>query len=129
MTAVSPQPFTITGFASQDGNKLNKLFGYPVVASENGITATPSGTQINSYLITAPVTRVTTVTTTADGVSLPPSLAGQVYIVINSGANSMTVFGNGTDTIGGTAGSTGVAQAAAAVTMYICPVQGSWFTK
>ena len=129
MTAVSPAPFSITGFATRDGNALNKELANPTRASDNAITATASGTQTNSYVITAPISRITTVTTTADGVTLGPSKAGQTKTIINSGANSATVFASGTDTINGTAGATGVAQAAAAVTIYFCPVQGSWFSK
>lgn len=129
MTAVSPQPFSITGFATRDGHALNDLFGYPTTASENSITATPSGTQLNSYSITAPLNRITTVTTTADGVLLPVSKAGKTIVVINSGGASATVFASGTDTINGTAGSTGVSQVNNAVTIYYCPVMGSWFSK
>ena len=129
MTAVSPAPFSITGFATRDGQALNKELAYPIRASDNAITATASGTQANSYLITAPISRITTVTTTNDGVLLAPSKAGQTKVIINSGSNTATIFASGTDTINGTAGATGVAQTAAAVTIYFCPVQGSWFSK
>lgn len=129
MTAISPQPFNITGFATRDGQVLDNQFGYPTTASENSITATPTGTQANSYPITAPISRITSVGSAADGVLLRPAVAGKTMVIINSGGASATVFASGTDTINGTAGSTGVAQANNAVTIYYCPVQGSWFSK
>ncbi len=59
----------------------------------DGLTATASGTQATSQLITASVSRFTTVTTTADGATLPaaPALLER-FTIINAGANSMNVF-------------------------------------
>lgn len=128
MTAIFPQPFSITGYATRDGNALNNQLGYPTTSSENSIIATGSGTQTSSYRITAHISRVTSVVTGADGITLPSALPGKSYVVINSGGNSMTVFGNGTDTINGTAGATGVAQSNTTIKIYFCPIMGAWFS-
>lgn len=129
MTAVSPQPFSITGFATRDGNALNNQLGYPTTAYDPAITATPSGTQANSYKITAPLSLITTVTTAADSVLLPPSIAGKTFTILNEGGNNATVFASGTDTINGTAGATGVTQNNSTVTIYFCAAPGKWYSK
>lgn len=69
---------------------------------------------------------VTTVANAADSFVLPIAKVGLTITVTNSGAQSMQVFANGTDTISGTAGNVGVAQAAAAVVEYSCVKNGVW---
>jgi hypothetical protein len=57
-------------------------------------------------------------------------VAGQQIIVINNTANSMQVFGSGTDTINGVATATGVAQAAGKHAIYTAVSTGAaaaWF--
>ena len=44
----------------------------------------------------------------------------------NDGAASMQVFANGTDTINGTAGGTGVAHANGKLALYVCHADGKW---
>lgn len=96
-------------------------------ATDN-ITAFAGGGQTSAVLLTTTVNRVATVTTAADSVKLPVSVAGMVIQVINgAGANSMQVFGSGTDTINDVATATGVAQAAGKAATYSCPVAGKWY--
>lgn len=85
-----------------------------------GLTAHAGGGQASALLLTAQYNRVDTVTTAADSVKLPPpSYIGQeIEVVNNAAANSMQVFGSGTDTINGVATGTGVAQAAGKFAMY-----------
>lgn len=60
---------------------------------DDGVTATASGTQANSYVINKGVTRVTTVTTAADSLVLPRAEPGTIIRVVNAAAaNSMGVF-------------------------------------
>jgi hypothetical protein len=63
---------------------------------------------------------VTVVATAGDSFVLPVAQVGFRITVTNNGANSMQVFGNGLDTISGTAGNVGVAQAAGTTIEYVC---------
>lgn len=85
-----------------------------------GITAHSGGTQAAGVLLTAQYNRVDTVAAATDSVLLPvPRFVGQVIAVMNNAsANSMTVYGSGTDTINGVATATGVAQAAGKMAYY-----------
>ena len=95
------------------------------------ITAHSGGGQASATLFTTLINRVTTVAVAADSVKLPaPTKVGQIVIAINSGANSMQVFGSGTDTINGVATATGVAQAAGKTAIYVATTTGTaaaWF--
>jgi len=100
----------------------------PVYTSADGLTATPSGTQSTSLLLTAQINRVSTVASAADGVKLPPSVAGAQITVINDAAtNAMQVFGTAPDTINDVATATGVSQAAQKSAIYSCSVAGKWY--
>lgn len=75
--------------------------GIAAMSNEIGITATASGTQVNSYQLTAGVSYVSTVATIGDSVKMPSTTAlgaptnldGSMNIVIINGtANSMNVF-------------------------------------
>lgn len=112
--------------SAEDGSKLDQFFSNTNFSSENGITATASGTQGNSYSLTATLSRVTTVASGNDGVLLPPATAGAFYAIQNSGANTMTLFGSGSDTINGTAGATGISVTAGTMVFLVCAVQGVW---
>ena len=94
----------------------------------NALTAFSTGGQASATLLTADVNNVTTVAAAADSVKLPASAPGLKIVVINSGANPMQVFGNGTDTINGVAFGTGISQLAGSVVVYDCPVAGSWYS-
>jgi hypothetical protein len=85
-----------------------------------GLTAAAGGGQSGALLLKAQYNRVDTVGTAADSVKLPaPTYIGQeVEVMNNAAANSMQVFGSGTDTINGVATGTGVAQAAGKFAMY-----------
>jgi hypothetical protein len=87
----------------RDSGQQRNIFqvGIAAVTPEQGITATPSGTQATSYQLTAGVSFVTTVATIGDGVKLPSitaigaptNLDGAINIVVvNNTANSMSLF-------------------------------------
>lgn len=94
---------------------------------ETGITAHAGGTQAAAYALTKVVSVVANVGTAADSVKLPaPTKVGQIAIVVNNAAaNSMQVFGSGTDTINGVATATGVAQAAGKHAIYVASTIGT----
>ena len=58
----------------------------------DGVVAVAGGGQSATPNISASTTRVTTVATTGDSLTLPSAAAGLRYIVINKGANSLNVF-------------------------------------
>ena len=61
------------------------------------------------------------------GAILPPAKEGLSLTVINTGVNPLQLYGNGSDTINGTAGSTGVAVAANGIFRLVCPVDATWY--
>ena len=98
--ATSAMAVVLLGRTSVDSRNINQV-GIAAVTPEQGITATPSGTQATSYQLTAGVSFVTTVATIADGVKLPSitslfsptSLDGAInVVVVNNSGNSMSLF-------------------------------------
>jgi hypothetical protein len=91
------------------------------------LTALAGGGQTGATQLIPGLNVVGTVASAADSVQLPPCSVGAVVYVNNGGAQSTTVFGavGRTDTINGTAGATGVAQAAAAHAVYFCAAPGA----
>jgi len=93
------------------------------------LTALAGGGQEGATQLINGLNHVGTVASSADSVQLPAAGAGAVVMVANDGDNSMTVYGKEgrSDTINGTAGATGVAQANAKFAVYFCPKDGAWF--
>lgn len=91
------------------------------------LTAFAGGGQASATQVVSPLTKVTTVATAADSVKLPVSTVGAVVTLVNGAANSMQVFGSGTDTINDVAADTGVAQAAGKTATYFCTEVGKWY--
>lgn len=125
------------GFAT--GNSAS----FPTFAPQDAITATPSGTQTTSLLITGSNARIATVASAGDGVRLPPAIAGmEITLVNDAAANAANVFpasaANG-GVSGGDKINTGAQNAAfslaavngagAGPTLFICYTTGTWRTK
>jgi len=71
-----------------------------------------------------------TVNNASDAVVLPPAVPGLQIMLANLSASlAGQLYANGTDTINGTAGSTGIALTANAVTLVFCMQAGKWLTK
>ena len=126
-----PSFFTTTGPTLPTGLDLQALIKSQYSAS-SGLTAVAGGGQslaspINNYL-----TQVDVVATANDSVTLPPAIPGSEYILNNNTANSMQVFGLGSDQIqasGSTTiqpATTGVAHAAQKAASYFCFKAGIW---
>lgn len=99
-------------------------------SANDAVAAAAGGGQTNATQLTATSNNVTTVATAADSVKLPLAVAGARVHIRNSAANSMQVFGAGTDTINAVATATGVAQAATTSAIYFCTKSapaGKWF--
>ncbi len=128
MTVVNPQTFG-PGFAQGvlDQSDLATDLAYPQYSTETSITATASGTQSNSFVLSATVSNITTVASGNDGVVLPLANVGAFMVVANSAAaNTAKIFAMDSNTINGTAGATGVTLTAAAVAIFFCPAAGKW---
>lgn len=101
---------TVSGAAT-----LSSTLAVTGVTTLTGLLKTSVETSISSAGTTrtdaTPLTKQTNNLTTVgsgEGVILPASAAGQNIIINNAGANAVKVYGAGSDTIDGTAGSTGV---------------------
>lgn len=111
-----------------DGDELNMALSYPEWATNPGLTALAGGGRPNAPQLTIGSNSVTTVASGSDSVVLPKAIPGAVVFVANAGANAMQVFGNGSDTINGTAGSTGISVASAKRIMFVAVAGGVWFS-
>lgn len=95
---------------------------------KTAITAFAGGGQASATQLNYGLNQVTVVVTAADSVQLPPCTIGAiVYVTNDDSTDAMTVYGKlgRTDTINGTAGATGVSQAAAAHALYVCVAPGA----
>jgi hypothetical protein len=104
----------------------NSLLNQPAVSA---LTAHSGGGQSSALALTKAINNVTTVAAAGDSVRLPASAAGQEITITNSGANSMQVYGAGTDTINGVATGTGVVQLPGQTVVYTCAVAGNWLAN
>ena len=97
-----PTPFSVsrsTGLVTLP----NAFVGHYLV---NGLAAAGT-TQATALLLPAQINRVTNVPAGA-GVMLPPASLGAQITIYASGANTLRVYGSGSDTIDGAAAATGV---------------------
>ncbi len=106
------------------GEDLNQISG--AFSSASGLTALAGGGRPGATPINAAVNQFATVATGADSCVLPVAYPGLEIIIQNDGAASLQVFGNGSDTINGTAGATGVALANGSTACYACALAGQW---
>lgn len=100
-----------------------------LTAIEAGLTAHAGGTKAAALVLdaTKSVHVVSIIGTDADSILLPPAVVGEVHLVCNTdAAQSLQIFGAGTDTINGVATATGVAQAAGKHALFICVSAGAW---
>jgi hypothetical protein len=98
-------------------------------SSQDNIVAKAGGGQAQATQLNSQTSRIITVATAGDSVMLPPSAPGLELIVINHGANSMQVYGNGTDTIDDQSASAGVSQMANSMVIFTCVTAGNWYTE
>lgn len=110
-----PQIF-VNGFRLIDGTELNNALAQPQLATNPGLTAT--GTTRADALAMQYGTNQITTAASSTGVVLPAGRPGAMVVVRNSGANAVQVYAQGSDTINGTAGATGISQANAKTSIY-----------
>lgn len=111
----STQPNTWSG----QQTFLNPIFtGVPAEDVANALTAAGT-TRADALALTKKINNVTTAAAST-GVNLPAMSVGQTIIVFNGGANAIKVYAAGSQTIDGTAGSTGVTLTNAKRCAYTC---------
>lgn len=123
--ATQNNPFP-SGFRLIDGQQLNNVLAADVVSSQTGIVAHSGGGKTAAFPLSATLNRVSTAAAAADSVLLPPAGAGLRITIINDSANSIQVFGSGTDTINGVATGTGVLQVAGSQVIYTSTAAGAY---
>lgn len=102
-------------------------FTYVGQSAATGLTA--SGTDRTGALQLAKAVNVLGTVASGTGVILPaiPAVGAQV-IVSNQGANTVAIYGNGSNTIDGTAGATGITMAATHRAMFIATSASAWIS-
>lgn len=111
-----------------DGKILADLLAAKGLDYRASMTATVSGDNTNSIALLGGINEVTVSANDTDGALLPPAEAGSVVFFHNAdSAQDVTVFGRGSDTINGTAGSTGVAIGQGLTAIFICPRATIWY--
>lgn len=124
-------PFGILITSKQliSGLHINFL-SWLLTGTQSAITALAGGGQAGAPALNSFSNEITVVANANDSVQLPPAKSGLRIMVLNSGANSLQVFGNQTTTDvifpGNVAGNVGVALAAAAAAYFICSKDGRW---
>lgn len=104
--------------------------GLQTLSNQDGLTAKAGGGQGGGPAINRMINRVATVTTAADSVTLPASVAGLEITIINGAAvNSMNVFPATGETINLLAANTAIAVAAGTLLVFFCTTAGAWWTK
>ena len=109
---------------------LSVATSFALAGIEAGLIAHAGGTQAAALALNAAkiVHVVATVAAPADSIVLPASAgAGKSHVVMNSGANSLQIYGLATDTINGVAAATGVAIPAGKAAVLVDYAAGKWF--
>lgn len=112
-----------------DDDAINTALATPQWQTNYGITALAGGALNSSTpVLSLGSNQVSTVASGADSVVLPKAVAGSVVFVANAGASAMQVFGNGSDTINGTAGATGISVSNNKRVLFVAVTNGVWFS-
>lgn len=117
-----------TGVATDSPASLS-MAGFFYEYAQDGITAFAGGGKTNATQLKGQTCRVTTVATSGDSVLLPAAIQGLELVLVNTGANPMQVFGQGTDTINSVATGTGVTQMQNSIVIYTAPANGVWYAE
>lgn len=95
---------------------------------QDTITATAGGTKAAAYALTKSLNHVTVCATGNDSVLLPAAIAGSMVVVTNSGAQTLAIYGKGTDTIDGAATANAKTLATTKTMILVCFTRGAWFS-
>ncbi len=118
----------IPGQQLVDGGAVGAILGLSGFDFQGALTAAADGLAPDATKLIGGLNEVTTSAGAADSCILPPAAAGTIVFLANEGGNTVQVFAQGTDTINGTAGSTGVTQNDNVNTLYFCPRASKWYS-
>ena len=115
--------------ALQDGIWLRGLANGQNRGSINKLVAHAGGSKATAFQIPAAVELVSfgTVATTGDSALLPQAKAGTIVMVANNGAQTLDLYGKGTDTVNNVATATAYTLATTVAAIFFCAVDGAWF--
>lgn len=114
---------------AQLGSAYERMLGFLLETAQDGIVAHAGGGKALATPITGQTARVTTCATPGDSVLLPPAFAGMEILLINHGAQPMSVYGQGTDTIDDVVTANPVSHMQSSTVIYTCPITGLWYTE
>ena len=119
---------TVAGGLTVSSGNLTVAPGAIVNSVQDSITASTTHTQAGAFALSAQCSRVTVVASAGDAVKAPyAATPGAWFEVINSaGVNSLQLYALGSDTLNGTAGTTGIAVAAGKQAIMTCYTAGAW---
>lgn len=129
--AITPSP--LTGYEQVDvmAGPVSNITTVAAISDTSLVdqSVTALGTnRATAYAIVGQITNITTASAST-GVVLPSATKpGMKRWIFNAGANPITVYANGSDTIDGIAGATGVALTNAKRCIYICVASGKWIS-
>ncbi len=121
MTQVIETP----GLRLLDGADINALAGGQGYSTVAAVTAAGTTQATATQLQYNAITRIGTAASST-GVVMPSAQPGMWMMIANDGAQTVAVYGLGSDTINGTAGATGVTQVTTAAALYFCAIAGKW---
>jgi hypothetical protein len=107
-----------------DTGNLTLATGYLLRVSSNAGTATGT-TRADALQLSGDFKRLSTVAS-GTGVILPTGVIGMAITIVHSGANPVKVYANGSETIDGVAGSTGVTLTNGARCLYWFSAANTW---
>lgn len=119
-------PFMPTGkFLDDNFNNLANGDGSSTVS---GLVAHAGGTKAAALQIAADkaIVGFGTVVTNSDSALLPPAVVGRRLRVYNGGAATLSLYGQGTDTINGNATATNYDLATKVAADFACDLAGHW---
>lgn len=114
------------GSAWVSGGGSPVFTGNIIRTATNALTAVGNN-RATALAIVADFNRITTAAAST-GVVLPTGVVGMSITVFNAGANPIKVYAQGSETIDGTAGATGVTLTNALRAVYVCMAAGVWIS-
>lgn len=98
------------------------------LSAHDTLTAHAGGGRASAVALDKTINRISVCATAADSVVLPAATAGLTRVVDNDGAAAAQVFANGSDTIDGVAGATGVVLTNAKRAIYFAVAAATWIS-
>lgn len=123
-SAVAITGGTISGLTSLVTTGNITAGGYVLRSVGNALTAAGT-TRADALQLNREINNVTT-TASGTGVVLPVGVVGMQIVIDNNGANTLAVYANGSETINGTAGATGVTMATTKTGIFHFTAANTW---